>query len=121
MEMSETSFIAVAAFVVNLLVLVIGGTWRLSRMEVALRDEISKSRAEIEERQDRLSRECGESVAAVREKIREVELFCRDTYVRRDSFYKVADEFSAGMKALGDKIDARLERMEAKIDSSRKA
>lgn len=115
--MSEANFIAVAAFVVNILVLVIGGTWRLSRMEVALRDEISKSRAEVEERQDRLSRECGESVAAVREKVREVELFCRDTFVRRDGFYKVRDELAADIKTLGEKIEARLERMEAKIDS----
>lgn len=115
--MSETSFLAIAAFVVNLLVLVVGGTWRLSRMEVALREEISKSRAEVEERHDRISREFGETIAAIREKIREVELFCRDTFVRRDGFYKVRDELALDIKTLGEKIEARLERMESKIDS----
>lgn len=115
--MTETSFLAVAAFIVNILVLVVGGTWRLSRMEVALREEITKSKAEVEDRQDRFAREFGETVAAVREKIREVELFCRDTFVRRDGFYKVRDELAADIKTLGEKIEARLERMESKIDS----
>jgi hypothetical protein len=119
--MTDPSFLSVAAFVLNLLVLVIGGTWRLSRMEVSLSNKITRTRAEIEERQDRQSREVGETVAAVREKINQVELYCRDTFVRRDGFYKVRDELAVDIKTLGEKIEARLERMESKIDSRPKS
>jgi hypothetical protein len=73
---------------------------------------------------DRSSREFGETVAALREKFRELELYCRDTFVRRDGFYQVKAELSADIKAVtgmidstSAKIEARLERMEAKIDS----
>ena len=108
--------IAVAAFVLNLLVIAVGGTWRLSRMEVSLGEAIAKSRAEIEERQDRISRECGESLSAIREKVREVELFCRDTFMRRDSFYEANKKNNDDLKELRGEIVGRLERMEKKID-----
>lgn len=114
MEANGPVLLAVAAFVVNILVIAVGGTWRLSRMEVSLRNSIARSRSEIEERQDRIY---GEAIAAVREKVREVELFCRDTFVRRDGFYKVRDEMAADIKELRTELIARLERMEAKIDS----
>ena len=35
-------------------------------------------------KQDRHTHDVGESLAAIREKIREVELFSRDTFLRRD-------------------------------------
>jgi hypothetical protein len=82
--------------------------------------------AKIDSKVDRQSREFGETVAAMREKMRELELYCRDTFVRRDGFYQVKAELSSDIKAmvgmigsLGSKIDARLERMEQKIDNNR--
>lgn len=114
--------IALVTLVAGLLGLIIRGVWNLSRklgnVEKCLRDDINKSRDEIEQQQDRHSREFGETVAAMREKIREVELFCRDTFVRRDSFYMVRDDLVTSMNSLGDKIEARLERMEKKIDDN---
>src|SRR5260221_147361 len=112
------SIIAIAAFILNLLVLTVGGTWKLSQLDASLLKAISKARDEIEERQDRLSRECGETVAAVREKIVQVELYCRDNFIRRDGFYKVRDEIATNVKELRTEIVDRLDRMEAKIDSS---
>lgn len=80
-------------------------------------DRLDEKSSEFAERIDKTTREFGEVALAIRQKITEVELFCRDTYVRRDGFYKVQENFETSIRALGDKIDARLERMEVKIDS----
>jgi hypothetical protein len=92
-------------------------TWKLSRLELSLRGTIQVSRNEIEERQDRVVREFGETVSAMREKVREVELFCRDTFMRRDSFLEANRQNAIEFKAFGERIESRLERMETKIDS----
>jgi Sec-independent protein translocase protein TatA len=113
----EEHLTAIAAFTLNLVVLIVGGTWRLSRLDVSLRDAITEARDEIEARQDRLAREYGEAVSAIREKVNQVELYCRDTFVRRDSFYKVSGDITEDMKSLRNEIIDRLERMETKIDT----
>jgi hypothetical protein len=71
----------------------------------------------VQEKQSRASHDVGETIAAIREKIREVELFNRDTFLRRDELYKVTAQNSEALKSVGEKIEARLERMEAKIDA----
>lgn len=91
--------------------------YALSQMEIRLRDAIDKSGREIDERIDIQRREFGESHLALRQKIHEIEVWARDTFVRRDSFYKVSDDLTNSIITLGNKIDTRLERMEEKIDS----
>lgn len=121
-------YVAIAGFVFTALLTVSRVTWKLSRVEIALRDAIKSSRDELELRQDEQVKQIGETIRGFQDhvrgvdekltdKIREVELFCRDTFVRRDGFYKVRDEMAKDLQSLGDKIEARLERMEAKIDS----
>jgi hypothetical protein len=96
-----------------------GGVWQLSRVETALRKDITRARDEIEAKQDQELRHFAETAAAIRQKVHEVELWTANTFLRRDSFYKAQEDLKAEMKALGDKIDARLERMEEKIDRKR--
>lgn len=107
----------VAGFILNLLATVAVVTWRLSHIETSLVAAIGRERKEIDGQFEMLRKETGEMGHALREKIREVELFSRDTFMRRDSFYTVQTEIKAEMKTLGDKLEARLERMEEKIDS----
>lgn len=111
------TWIAIAGFVLNFVGTLIAGVWKLSRLEVALRSDISKARDEIEQKQDTHSREFGETVAAMRQKIADVELYAANNYVRRDGFYKVQELLESSIRSLGDKIEKRLERMEEKIDS----
>lgn len=106
-----------AAFVLNLLGTVVGVTWKLSRVETSIKDALKVERREIDEAIDRVRQEAGEMGHALREKIREVELHGRDTFMRRDSFYESQKAQSADIKTLIDQVQARLERMEAKIDS----
>lgn len=88
----------------------------LSRMELALahtektlNGSIVESQRDTDDRLERTAREFGEIVAAMRAKVNEVELFCRDNYIRRDSFQTT-------IKELSDRLEQRLERMEDKID-----
>lgn len=96
---------------------VVALTWGLGKVRDAVRDEIDKNRDRFDADIDNLGHSFGETAAALREKIREVELFGRDTYMRRDSFYKTMDMLSADMKAQFSRLDQRLERMENKLDS----
>lgn len=109
--------IAVAAFVLNFVGTIVAGVWKLSRLELALRADIGKARDEIELRQDGRSHEFGETIAAIRQKVGEVELYAANNYVRRDGFYKVQDSLTNSIQSLGQELKSRLERMEAKIDS----
>lgn len=110
-----------ASLLLTVLQRIWGDSWglagKLAEMERGLRQAITDSTKEVEEKQSRASHDVGETIAAIREKIREVELFNRDTFLRRDEFYKVTAQNSEALKSVGEKIEARLERMEAKIDA----
>lgn len=109
--------IAVAAFILNFVGTIVAGVWKLSRLEIALRGDIEKARDEIEVRQDTKTHEFGETIAAIRQKVADVELYAANNYVRRDGFYKVQENLEGSIRALGDELKSRLERMEVKIDS----
>lgn len=113
--------LALVSLVATLLGAIIRGVWRLSTklggVETTLRDEIAKSRNEVEEKQDMHSREFGETVHAMRQKMADFELWVRDHCVQLTSFDKVQQSMEASIRSLGDELKARLERMETKIDS----
>lgn len=90
--------VALAGLLVNLLVTVIGGVWKLSRLELSLRSAINESSKEIDERIERQGRYFGETVTAVRQKITDVEIFARDTFIRKD-------ELKDQLQALNKKLD----------------
>jgi hypothetical protein len=108
--------IGIATVVVNILVLSVGGTWKISELKASLVKAISDSKDLVEQKQDKHEQYIGETISAIREKIREVELYVRDTYMRRDSFYELNKANAEALTSLGSEIKARLERMEAKID-----
>jgi hypothetical protein len=103
--------------IIALVSFAVGGVWKLSRVESALRADITAAKDEVEEKQSQHSREFGETIAALRQKIADVELYASNHYVRRDGFYKVQEQFTADLRALGDRIEARFVRLEAKIDN----
>lgn len=94
-----------------------GGVWQLSRVESALRKDITHARDEIEAKLDQEVRHFGETIAAIRQKVADVELYAANNYVRRDGFYKVQEEIKAELAKVVEKLEKRLERMEVKIDS----
>lgn len=113
------TIISIAGFVLTAVTTLVAMTWRLSAVVIELKDAIAASRAEVEERQEIIVRQFGETAQAIRQKIHEVEIWARDEFVRREGFYKVRDDLVGDLKNMGDKIEARLERMETKIDAQR--
>lgn len=106
-----------AGFILNLLGTVVGVTWKLSRVETSIMGALKIERKEIDGEFDKVRREVGEVGHALREKIREVELFTRDNFVRTPVYTAGQDEVKKGLLTLGSEIKTRLERMESKIDS----
>lgn len=102
---------------VNLILIAVGGTWKLGQLERSLHSAIEKSRKEIDDRIDSQAREFGETASAMRQKIHEVELWARDTFMRRDGFYSVKDELSAEIKSTRDELRADIKELAKKIDT----
>jgi hypothetical protein len=111
-----TVLVGVGGLLLQTIALIAAGIWRLSRTEAAIRQEIASHRIENADRVDTAVRQIGETFTAFRTKITEVELYLRDNYVRRDSFQSVVGQVMGDMKTIGDRIEARLLRMEGKID-----
>lgn len=101
----------------TLVAFALGGLWKLTRVETALREDIHKSRDEIEEKQERYTHDIGETVAAIRQRIADVELYGANNYVRRDGFAMVQNQLTADINKLGDRIETRLSKLETKIDT----
>lgn len=107
--------LAVIAYAVKL-------TWQASRIEKEQReytdaqidnlrrDMISVERGSVE-RADTLRHETGEMGAALRTKIHDVEMWTRDTFVRKDSFEMVIGRLEKSIDKLGDKIEEKLDRL----------
>jgi signal transduction protein with GAF and PtsI domain len=90
-------------------------TW-LSQTEISLREAINASRDDIEDKQDRMTREFGETVTAIRQKVHEIETWARDEFVRKGSFDIAMGRVEKMLGDQFDRIEIRMDRMEKKID-----
>jgi hypothetical protein len=115
--MGVAEWVAIAGLALNVLVAVVGVTWGITRIRDAVRGEIDAHRDKFNDDIDNLRDNFGETAAALRQKIAEVELYAANQYVRREGFYEVQKQLAGDIKAMGEQIAARLERMELKIDS----
>lgn len=95
----------------------------LDKATEATKAEIQGLRSEI----DSHSREVGETITALRthvstidrdttKKITEVELYVRDTYVRRDSWHTAMNQMQERWSAGETAAEERSRRLEAKVD-----
>lgn len=110
--------IGALGFIVNIVVLSVGGTWALARTAASINKTIVKHRLDTDGEFTVLRRETGEIAAALRTKINEVELWARDNFVRRDSFLLATQRIETSVAAMGQQIEARLVRMEDKLDTA---
>ena len=115
--MSPEAIIALVALGLNVVVALVGMTWGLGKIKDAIRNEIEQHREKFDQELDMIGRNFGETASALREKIREIELYCRDTFVRRESFSEVITKLSSDINLLATRIETRLVRMEEKIDN----
>lgn len=120
--------------VIEISVIVGGGLWTLITMRFNLRmlrhdlrnmeqrqqaisDTVKAEYAKFEDNVDRLRNEVGEMGLALRQKINDVEMYVRDTFVRKETFTPMMSKLEEDLATLGDKIDARLLRIDAKLDT----
>jgi uncharacterized membrane protein YheB (UPF0754 family) len=112
----------IAAVAVGVIVHMIRATWALSRVEKDISDyfdakidNIQRDIQKIEragmDRAEALRHEFGETGAALRTKIHEVETWNRDTFVRKESFEMVVNRIEKSMEKAVDKIEKRIENM----------
>ena len=111
-----TVLLGVAGFVLNVIVLLVTMTWKLSKAKGEIIDRINESRSEIDERRERDRREIGETFSALRSHIQHVEIWSRDTFARRDSFAAGIGRIESQISVLDNKITGRLNRLDDKID-----
>ncbi len=116
--MSEQALLTFAGLFVNVVVLSVLGTWALARTAAAINKTITENRQAVDDEINRVRRETGETAAAIRAKIVEVELWGRDNFVKRDLFSAAMERMETNVTNMGDRIEARLLRMEGKLDKS---
>jgi hypothetical protein len=113
--------IAFAMLIINLAGALIGGTWVLARSRGKVNEKIDQVGADLERRVDgeidQMTQRFGETVTALREKIRETELWNRDNFVSKSTFSAVIKEMSDNWRRFEDKLDKRLDRIDAKLDN----
>ena len=113
-----------AALVVSLVTSLIVGTWTLARGQ----GKIDKKQVEtmrnierkIDEETDKTVHDFGETVAAIRQKMTDMELWNRDTFVTKTTFDLVMQQLRSDAERLADKIDSRFDRIEAKLERENK-
>jgi len=104
-----------------------GVVWKITRMGNEIRDHIdtetrilNSKLADIQRQQLEevagLRREAGESIAAIRTKVHEIETWARDEFVRKGSFETVVARMEKGIEGLGEKIERRLDKMAERIE-----
>lgn len=117
-------YITIAMFIMGLIAHSVKITARFAKSEKDLRqefyaqlDNLQRDMKKLEtETMDVYRRDVGETAAAIRQKIHDVETWNRDTFVRKDDFDLVIGRIEKSLDKLGDrfeeKIDALLDRMQ---------
>lgn len=89
-------------------------TWQLSRVEKSVRDDtrrdISRLEREAVARGETYRQEFGETAAAIRQKIHDVEVFARDHFVSKDSFEAVINRFERTVEKMTDRLETKFDK-----------
>src|SRR5438445_8633933 len=108
--------IALITFIINIIVLSIGGTWKLSKAKDEIYKEINGRANSVGEDVQVLRHEVGETITALKQKINDNDIYLRDHFVRRESFRLVADGLRVQIEAAVKRLEAQIDRLSDKID-----
>lgn len=113
--------IASGMLMVNFIGAIVGGTWALARDRAKLIAKMDEDKAALERQINDKTNEAmhnfGETVSAIRAKITEMELWNRDNFVSKGTFQTVVEQIRQSWQRFEDKIDKRLDRIDAKLDN----
>lgn len=119
--MADTSFyvsIGTAAAVVGY---AIRATWVVRTLEKEMRenfdaqiDNVQRDVVKLErsniDRGEAIMREFGETCAAIRQKLHDVEVYTRDTFVRKDSFELVVGRLEKSLEKMTDRLETKIDK-----------
>lgn len=88
--------------------------WALGRV---LGEEVAKLKIEVRKEADVDMHNFGETAQAIRQKISDVELWNRDTFVRRDEFKTSLDQVNRNIESLRTNLDEKIDRLDSKLDT----
>lgn len=106
--------------------------WKLSRIEKEIREDVEAQVKDVRDnidahidnvqrdvknldresagRAETLRHETGEMGSAIRQKIHEIEMFSRDTFVRKDSFELVIGRLEKSIEKMTDKLEDKIDK-----------
>jgi hypothetical protein len=103
--------------VVTLIVLFFKSGWGARGNKEEILEAVHKGRIEAKEDIARFSREVGETIIAIRQKIQETELWNRDTFIRRKTVDDMMTALNRHIDDLCNRLEARFDKIEAKHEA----
>jgi hypothetical protein len=98
----------------------IAGIWRLSRVESTISDKLTRlmdtQKQEFIHEMQKLRDKYDVELNMLRNGDSRIEIWARDEFVRQREFYPIVESIKNDIRMLGDKIDAKMIRIEEKID-----
>ena len=89
-------------------------TWQASRVEKSMREdfhrEIGRLENDARSRGDTYRNEFGETCAAIRQKLHDVEVFTRDNFVSKDSFEAVVGRFERTLEKMTERLETKFDK-----------
>jgi hypothetical protein len=117
--MGNGELIALCGLGLNIVVAIVGCTWGIGKIRDTVRAEIETHREKFAGQIDALEMRYGDSIAALRQKVADVELWAANNYVRRDGFYKVQEQLSQEFRNMRESMEGRFQRIEEQISHLR--
>jgi hypothetical protein len=107
------ALIALGSFLINVGGVLIGGTWALSTSRQKVADKIDAAALELE-------RKINMEMGVMKNKTSEMELWNRDNFVSKTTFSLAWTELRDSMRRFEDKLDKRLDSIDAKLSPSQR-
>lgn len=117
-----TTTIGAIVGVLTAIVLIVGNAVRVTAKLGEIKEELTKRmnqdaaelREQLTEEHDAVMKQFGDSLAAMREKIRDTELWNRDNFVRRIDFDRAVDAMTTRMDAGFAKIESKIDKLQGR-------
>jgi len=114
-------YVALATFALAVIAYAVKLTWQVRSIDKEARDymdaQIDNVQVDIKavergsvDRADTLRHETGEMGSALRTKIHEIEVYTRDTFVRKDSFELVVGRIEKSIEKMTDKLEDKIDK-----------
>lgn len=110
------AWVGLGALILSVLVQVVGGAIWIGRLDGKIDKAVEGVKFELLDKLDEESRNFGEAVTAIRNKIHEVELFSRDHFVSKSTFQQVLGELREDFRMILTKLEDLAKERRSAID-----